>query len=158
MSKTYSSLFIHVVFSVKKRKPLIHPSWRIELYMYIAGIIERKTHVVYAIGGIEDHIHILISISPSIVISDLIREVKANSSKWINEKKFITDKFEWQGGFGVFSVDYARVKSLCDYIQNQEKHHRKIAHHEDFNRMKHENYLIAKSIENEKIKMSSVQC
>jgi REP element-mobilizing transposase RayT len=95
------------------------------LYKYICGIVNGKEQKVYAIGGVADHIHILVSIKPTIALSDLVRDIKANSSKWINEKGFIKGKFQWQEGFGAFSYAHSQLDIIIAYINNQEQHHLK---------------------------------
>ena len=125
MANTYSQIYIHVVFSVKGRQNLIQNNWKDDLHKYICGIVNGKDQKVYAIGGVADHIHILISIKPNISVSDLVRDIKANSSKWINEKKYINQKFQWQEGFGAFSSSQSHLDTIIAYINNQEKHHQK---------------------------------
>ena len=125
MANTYTQLYIQIVFSVKGRQNLIQKNWKDELYKYICGIISNKEQKVYAIGGISDHIHILLSIKPNTTISDLVRDIKANSSKWINEKRFINGKFEWQEGFGAFSYAQSQLNHVISYINNQEQHHQR---------------------------------
>jgi REP element-mobilizing transposase RayT len=124
MPNTYSQLYIQIVFSVKGRQNLIHKNWRDELYKYICGIVNAKNQKVYAIGGVADHIHILVSLKPTIAISDLVRDIKANSSKWINEKGLIIGKFHWQEGFGAFSYSQTQLETIINYINNQEHHHK----------------------------------
>lgn len=125
MANTYTQIYIHVVFSVKGRQSLIQKKWKDELFMYISGIAKGKQQKVYAIGGVEDHIHILLSIKPNIALSDLVREIKSNSSKWINEKSLVMGRFEWQAGFGAFSCSHSQLESVIAYINNQEEHHTK---------------------------------
>jgi putative transposase len=125
MPNTYSQIYIHIVFSVKGRQNLIHKNWRDELFKYICGIVKEKDQKVYAIGGVADHIHILVSVNPKITISDLVRDIKANSSKWINEKSFVMSKFQWQEGFGAFSYAQSQLDNVIAYINNQEQHHQK---------------------------------
>jgi len=125
MANTYSQLYIHIVFSVKGRQNLIQKNWKDELHKYICGIVNGKNQKVYAIGGVADHIHLLVSINPSMAISDLVRDVKANSSKWINEKRFLNTKFQWQEGFGAFSYAQSQLNNVIAYINNQEQHHQK---------------------------------
>jgi putative transposase len=123
MANTYTQIYLHIVFSVKGRQNLIQKKWKEELYKYICGIVNGKEQKVYAIGGVADHIHILVSIKPNIVISDLVRDIKANSSKWINEKRYVIGKFQWQEGFGAFSSAQSQLDVIITYINNQEKHH-----------------------------------
>jgi REP element-mobilizing transposase RayT len=125
MANTYSQIYLQIVFSVKGRQNLISKNWKEELYKYICGIVNGKEQKVYAIGGVADHIHILVSIKPTIALSDLVRAIKANSSKWINEKGFIKGKFQWQEGFGAFSYAHSQLDIIIAYINNQEQHHLK---------------------------------
>jgi REP element-mobilizing transposase RayT len=111
------------VFSVKGRQNLIHKNWKDDLHKYICGVVNGKDQKVYAIGGVADHIHILVSIKPTILISDLVRDIKANSSKWINENHYIIGKFQWQDGFGAFSYSQSHLDNVIAYINNQELHH-----------------------------------
>jgi REP element-mobilizing transposase RayT len=124
MANTYSTLYIHIVFAVKGRANLMKKSWREDLYKYITGIVSSKGQKMMAVNGVEDHIHILVSITPSCNMSDLVRDIKANSSKWVNEKRFVASKFEWQTGFGAFSVGTSNLDMMVKYILNQENHHR----------------------------------
>lgn len=124
MANTFTQIYIHFVFSVKGRQNLIQKSWKDELHKYICGIVDGKDQKVYAIGGKADHIHLLVSVKPTIAISDLVRDIKANSSKWINEKKFVIDKFQWQEGFGAFSYAQSQLDNVIAYINNQEQHHK----------------------------------
>lgn len=127
MANTFSKIYIHLVFSVKGRQNLIQKRWKEELHKYICGIVKGKEQKVYAIGGISDHVHILVSIKPNITISDLVRDIKPNSSKWINEKGFVKGKFQWQEGFGAFSYAQSQLDTLIAYINNQEQHHQQIS-------------------------------
>jgi putative transposase len=125
MANTYTQIYIQIVFAVKRRQNLIQKKWKDELHKYICGIINGKEQKVYAIGSVSDHIHILVSIKPNIAISDLVRDIKANSSKWINENEFVRGKFQWQEGFGAFSYAQSQLDNVIAYINNQEKHHQK---------------------------------
>ena len=125
MANTYTQIYLHIVFSVKGRQNLVLKNWQDELHKYICGIVNGKEQKVYAIGGMPDHIHILLSIKPNIAISDLVRDIKANSSKWINEKRLITGLFQWQEGFGAFSYSKSQLDTIIAYINNQEQHHEK---------------------------------
>jgi len=132
MANTFTQVYIQIVFSVKGRQNLIQQSWREELYKYICGIVNGKEQKVYAIGGVADHIHILVSIKPNIAISDLVRDIKANSSKWINEKGYVIGKFQWQEGFGAFSYAQSQLDNVIAYINNQEQHHQKKTFKEEY--------------------------
>ncbi len=132
MANTYTQIYLQLVFSVKGRQNLIQKKWKDELHKYICGIVKGKEQKVYAIGGIEDHIHILVSIKPTIAVSDLVRDIKANSSKWINENRFVHGKFQWQEGFGAFSYSQSQLDTVIAYINNQEQHHQKKAFKEEY--------------------------
>ena len=125
MPNTYTQLFAHVVFAGRGRANLISSKWRDNLYQYITGIITNKNQKLMVINGMPDHVHILIGLKPDCNLSDLVRDIKANSSKWINESKFVDGKFEWQTGFGAFSVGQPQVQIVVEYIVNQEEHHKK---------------------------------
>jgi putative transposase len=125
MANTYSQVYVQIVFAVKGRLNLINPAWKDELYRYICGIVNGNKQKVYAIGGVQDHIHILVSLKPNIAISDLVRDIKAGSSKWINERQLIRGRFQWQQGFGVFSYAQLNLDYVIAYINNQEIHHQK---------------------------------
>ena len=132
MANTFSQLYIHIVFSVKGRENLIHAKWKDELYKYVCGIVNGNHQKVYAIGGMPDHIHLLVSIKPDISISELVRDIKSNSSKWINNKKFVLGKFQWQECFGAFSYAQSQIDVVINYINNQEQHHTKKSFKEEY--------------------------
>ncbi len=124
MPNTYSQLYIQIVFAVKGRQSFIRESFRDELQKYISGIIKEKNQKLYAIYCMPDHTHILISIKPDMAISDLIRDIKANSSSFIKEKNQV-NSFAWQAGFGAFSYSKSQAASVVNYILNQPGHHKK---------------------------------
>lgn len=123
MANTYTQIHIQFVFSVKYRDGIILPTFKDELYQYISGIIKNNNHKLLAIGGMPDHLHILIGMRPTQSVSDLMQDIKGSSSKWINEKKFLRVKFEWQEGYGAFTYSKSHVDAVIDYIKNQEQHH-----------------------------------
>lgn len=126
MANTYTQIHIQAIFAVKKRTGLIQKEWKDELYKYITGIVQNYNHKLLAINGMPDHIHIFFGMRPTQSLSDLMQDIKGSSSKWINEKKFIRDKFEWQEGYGAFSYSKSQSSRVISYIQNQEIHHRKM--------------------------------
>jgi len=132
MANTYSQIHLHFVFAVKFRLGLIQPEWKDELYKYITGIVQNNQHKLIIINGMPDHIHIFIGIRPSQSVSELLQDIKANSSKWINDKKFLKTKFEWQEGYGAFSYSKTHVEAVVKYIANQEKHHEKLSFKEEY--------------------------
>ncbi|MFC4475985.1 IS200/IS605 family transposase [Flavobacterium chungangensis] len=124
MANTYSQLYVQIVFAVKGRQNLISKKCKDEIYKYITGIITNQKQKLIAINGMPDHIHILVGIKPNVSISDLVRDIKTSSSKFINEQKWINGKFEWQTGFGAFSYGHSQLTPVIKYIENQEEHHR----------------------------------
>lgn len=132
MANTYSQLYIQIVFAVKGRQNLISNSWKDELFKYITGIITNEGQKLIAINSVSDHIHILVGLKPNKAISDLVRDIKANSSRFINEKKWVNGKFEWQTGFGAFTYSHSHLTNVIHYIQNQEEHHKKKTFKEEY--------------------------
>ena len=132
MANTYTQLYVHVVFAVQGRGNLISKKWKESLYQYITGIVTNKNQKLMVINGMPDHIHILIGLKPDCNLSDLLRDIKSNSSKWINENKNVIGKFEWQTGFGAFSVSQSQLQVVINYILNQEEHHRKKSFREEY--------------------------
>jgi putative transposase len=96
MAQNYTELYVQLVFAVKRRRSLIKPEWEGKLFAYITGIIQNRKHELIIINGVEDHVHILIRIHPSQAISDLIRDIKSNSSRFVNDNHFVNGAFEWQ--------------------------------------------------------------
>ena len=125
MANTFSQLYVQVVFAVKNRESLIHKNNREELQKYISGIIENRNAKLLAIYCMPNHTHILIGLKPSVLLSDLVRDIKAGSSKFINEKRWIKEKFNWQEGFGAFSYSHSQIGNVIRYINKQETHHQK---------------------------------
>lgn len=120
---TFSQIYIQIVFAVKGRESLIHSHCAAEVYKYITGIIRNKDQKLIAINGMPDHIHILIGMKPSCVLSDLVREIKKSSNDFINEKRFVTGRFSWQEGYGAFSYNHSDLTRVIKYIENQKAHH-----------------------------------
>jgi putative transposase len=123
MANTYSQIYVQLVFAVSGRQSLIGREWKDELYKYITGIVRNKGQKLLAINGVADHIHILLNIQPNIAFSELVRDIKANSSRWVNEKRLVRGKFQWQEGFGAFSYSLSQLGEVIRYIENQEAHH-----------------------------------
>lgn len=123
VANTYTKVYIHIVFTVEGRQNLIPKEHKEELHKYITGIIQNKGQKVIAINSMPDHIHILIGVKPNISLSDLVRDTKANSSKFINEKNWVMGRSSWQEGFGAFSYSHSQLDTVINYIRNQEKHH-----------------------------------
>ena len=125
MANTYSQISIHAIFAVKGRENFIIKAWREDLHSYIAGIINQDDGLKsLAVGGWKDHVHIFFGLSVSLPISDVLRIVKSKSSKWINDKKHVKGKFQWQEGYSAFSYSKSQRNNVIQYIINQEEHHR----------------------------------
>lgn len=121
---THHGILLHVVFSTKYRKPWLHEKWRDDLYAYIGGIVKDHKSILLKAGGIEDHVHLLLRIHPEFAISKTVQLLKANSSKWINETRKTSRRFEWQRGHGAFSVSQSMSETVKQYIETQIEHHR----------------------------------
>lgn len=132
MPGTYSQIYIQVVFAVKGRANLIPINWKDDLHKYIAGIIKGKNQKPIIVNGMPDHIHAFIGLKPSIAISDLVRDIKNNSTNFINDSKFLKGKFSWQEGYGAFSYSHSQIENVYSYILNQEKHHKKKTFREEY--------------------------
>ncbi len=135
MANTYTQIYIQIVFAVQGRQNLIHKEYKEELHKYITGIIRNKRQKLIAINSMPDHIHIFIGMKPSIALSDLVRDIKNNSSNFINKKNWIRGKFNWQEGFGAFSYGHSQIDAVVKYIKSQEKHHAKKTFREEYLKM-----------------------
>jgi len=125
MANTYTSLYVHLIFVVKFRQSLIRPAWEEELYKYITGIIANRGNKLFAINGMPDHVHIFFDLNPSVSLSDLARDIKTNSTKWINKRNHNDSKFQWQQGFAAFSYAKSQLPRVAKYISRQKEHHTK---------------------------------
>jgi len=132
MPNTYSQIYIQIIFTVKGRENLINKKHQEELHKYITGIIAKRQQKLLAIYANPDHIHILVGLKPNITISDLVRDIKTGSSKFINDNKWVNGKFNWQEGFGAFSYSRSQIDTVINYIANQEVHHQKTSFKEEY--------------------------
>ena len=132
MSDTYTKLYVHTIFAVKGRNSIINEKWEEELNKYITGIITKKNQKLLAINSHRDHIHLLINLKPDISLSDLVRDIKNNSTNFVNNQRFVRGKFSWQTGFGAFSYSYSQIDSVIKYIQNQKEHHSRKTFREEY--------------------------
>jgi len=123
MANTYIAIYLQIVFAVKNRKALLHKSWRNKLFAYASKRLTERGHYALAVNGYDDHIHIFIDYSTEERISDLVREIKKAMSNFIKNNNLCQTKFEWQGGYGVFSHGSREKGIIIDYIKNQEQHH-----------------------------------
>jgi putative transposase len=135
----FTQLIYHLIFSTKNRESVLINENRDQLFKYISGILNNKNCYLYCINGVEDHIHILTHIHQSISISDMVKDVKIASSKWIREKNIFPDFNGWQDKYGVFTYSLKEKETLIKYIENQEKHHKKESSKEEFIRILTEN-------------------
>ena len=132
MPGTFSQIYIQIVFAVKGRENLISNNWKTELHKYIAGIIKGKGQKPIIVNGMPDHIHAFVGLKPAMSISDLVRDMKNNSTNFVNESKFVKGKFSWQAGYGAFSYSHSHIETVYNYILNQEKHHKKKTFKEEY--------------------------
>jgi putative transposase len=123
MPSTHTSLHCHLTFSTKDRVPMISKEWRERLHAYLGGIVKGLDGVPLAVGGIEDHVHLLVGLKSSHRLDYFLRDLKADSSEWVH-KEIRKRLFAWQKGFGAFSVSPSSIESVKKYIFNQEEHHR----------------------------------
>jgi len=123
MANTYTQISIHAIFAVKHRENFITKDWRNDLHSYISGTISNTGSKPLAVGGWKDHVHLFFGMNPTIAISEFIKVIKSNSSKWINEQGFLKGKFQWQESYAAFSYSKSQRNSVIRYIMNQEQHH-----------------------------------
>lgn len=125
MPNTYTQIYLQVVFAVKGRQNLVPKQHREEIHKYITGIVQKRDHKMLSVFCMPDHVHLLVGIKPAMAISDLVRDIKAGSSNFINERKWMPGKFNWQEGFGAFSYSRSQIDHVIQYILGQEEHHKK---------------------------------
>ena len=125
MANTYTQLYAQIIFSPQGRYNLITNRIKIPVYKYITGIIKNKNQKLMIINGMPDHIYIFLGFLPDIALSDLVRDIKSNTAKYINDQKMVLGKFSWQRGFGAFTYSKSQVPDVINYIQNQENHHKR---------------------------------
>lgn len=125
MANTFSQIYIQTVFAVSGRLSLIRQDFKEELHKYITGIVRNKGQKLISINGMSDHLHILIGLRPAMALADLVRDIKSDSSDWVNRRRFVRGKFAWQEGYGAFSYGHSQLDTVVRYIQNQERHHKR---------------------------------
>ncbi len=123
MAGIYSQIYIQIVFAVQGRQNLLHKEWRDEVFKYMSGIIKNKGQKPIIVNGVSNHVHVFVGLKPSIAISDLVRDIKNNSSNFINDHAWVNGKFCWQEGYGAFPYSHSHIEAVYEYILNQEKHH-----------------------------------
>jgi len=132
MPQSFASLHVHMVFSSKSRAPLISNDLVPRLYDYIGGIVRARGSALVAAGGMADHVHLLVSLAKEAAIAETLRDIKANSSKWIHETFPDRRAFAWQAGYGAFAVSFSNLEAVKRYIANQAEHHRSRTFQEEF--------------------------
>jgi len=133
MSQSLAKIIVHTVFSTKDRRPLLRDKpLREELFQYIGGILSNHDCQPLIIGGVEDHVHILSTLSRTLPAADMVKEVKRGSSLWLKTKGSALQDFAWQNGYGMFSIGFSQVGTVRDYIAGQEEHHRKVSFQDEF--------------------------
>ncbi len=132
MAGTFSQIYIQIVFAVAERDNLLSKTWRGEVFKYISGIIKEKKQKPIIVNGFSDHVHAFIGLRPSMKISDLVRDIKNNSSNFINDRKLVAGKFYWQEGYGAFSYGRSQIDNVYQYILNQEHHHKQKSFREEY--------------------------
>ncbi|HKK67464.1 MAG TPA: IS200/IS605 family transposase [Bacteroidales bacterium] len=135
MPDTYTQINIHVVFVVSKRENVLLPHFKTRLCEYLHGILKKHKHFPLAVNGYYDHVHVFFEMNPSQALSDIVRDLKSVSSKWINDNKFLPGNFRWQDGYGGFSYSRSQRDGVIKYIMSQEEHHRKITFREEYLKM-----------------------
>src|SRR5215204_5033079 len=132
MAGTFSQIYIQIVFAAQGRQNLLQKEWRDEVFKYISGIIKNKGQKPLIVNGVEDHVHVFVGLKPAMALSDLVRDVKNNSSNFINDHAWIKGKFSWQEGYGAFSYSHSQIENVYNYILNQEMHHHKQTFQEEY--------------------------
>lgn len=132
MGHTYTALHYHIVFSTKSRVPSITADVQTRLHEYIGGIVRSENSIPIAIGGIPDHIHLLATFHPTACVADMLRRIKANSSKWVRENLPGMQAFAWQAGYGAFTVSPSSLADVEAYIRNQKMHHANLSFEDEF--------------------------
>jgi REP element-mobilizing transposase RayT len=132
MANTYHQVYIQVVFAVKYREAVIANEWKSIVFGVIGNLINETGCKTIIVNGVEDHVHCFFGLKPSVSISELMKTVKAKSSKYINDNQLTKSRFEWQEGYGAFSYGHSQINSVYKYIVNQEKHHKKQTFKEEY--------------------------
>jgi len=135
MSQSSAANLIHVVFSTKNRIEIIDDNISLELFSYITTILKNNGCDVYKIGDTTNHVHILFSLSKNHSLSDIIKEIKHDTSRWIKNKEEKYQSFYWQSGYGAFSISANNKKIVCNYIVNQKKHHERFYFKHEFKKL-----------------------
>ena len=132
MGHNFTNLLTHVIFSTKDRVPNIKPDLKSDLHSFMGGIVRRLNGKAVIVDGTSDHVHLLLWMPPTVSISETLRVLKSNSSRWVNQKRGAGPAFAWQTGYGAFSVSHSSAPAVVKYIRGQEEHHRRVTFQEEF--------------------------
>ena len=132
MANTYTQIYLQLVFSPIRHENVIPLKHKEELHKYTTGIIQNRRHKLLAVNFMPDHVHIFIGYQPSQPLPDLLRDIKANTSKFINENNWLPGRFQWQEGYGAFSYAHSQIDNVIQYINTQEEHHKKASFKEEY--------------------------
>ena len=132
MAHTFSDLVVHIIFGTKDRLPLIDTALRREMHAYLGGIVKNLGGMPLTIGGVADHVHMLVELKPKIAVADAVEKIKSNSSNWVHAFGGMRRKSYWQGGYSAFSVSRSNVGRVRRYIEKQEQHHRRVTFQEEY--------------------------
>jgi len=132
MPNTYTQLYVHIIFTIRGRENLIPAKHRENIHKYITGIVTKRKQKLLSIFAMPDHVHIFVGLTGDVAVSDLVRDIKSGSSKYITENNFVKGKFNWQTGYGAFSYSKSQIDKVNRYILNQEQHHRKKTFKEEY--------------------------
>lgn len=132
MATTFTNLLYHIVFGTKFRRATIDSTWQADLFAYIGGILAERDGALLAAGGMPDHIHLLVKLSPKLAIADVLRDIKAVSSKWVNDRHLVVGRFEWQVGYGAFTVSQSQCEAVRAYVHHQEQHHQRLSFRDEY--------------------------
>jgi putative transposase len=135
MPNTYTQIHIQAVFAVRFRTALLQDKWREELHKYVTGIVKNQRHKMISINSVSDHMHLLFGMRPIQSLSDLMQDIKGDSSRWINQRRFVPFRFEWQESFAAFSYSRDEIATVARYIENQQQHHTKETFLDEYRRM-----------------------
>ncbi len=132
---TYTQICYHLIFATKNRERVLSAQRREDLFRYIWGIIQNHESHLYRIGGVEDHVHILTSLHPTVELAELIKDIKVASSRWINEGRVFPQFTHWQDGYAAFTVSHAELPRLIEYVKGQAEHHKKFSFHDELRKL-----------------------
>ncbi len=138
---SYHQILYHIIFGTKFRKNTISPEHAEELYKYIWGILKNKKCTLYRLNGVEDHIHLLISLHPSVSLADLMKTIKVSSSIWMKQSNYFPDFTGWQDGYAAFTYSLKEKENLIRYIKEQKQHHQKESFLDEYKKFLNENQI-----------------